>query len=184
MALAMPTVGTADAAKVERSRKNITAFLEHQAAWITKAEDALQKGFAIETIGICIPQIHAMLRRGLWLQSQNHSLTLDSKTWKDDYLFDLLLDSRHDMMEGVQDQQLYGAAQKFDVIDETTASRLHRLYEDSKVTLRSTFSMNKLEKSHPSLEQIAGNFLKESRTCLENLEKQFKEFDQKISSFI
>lgn len=171
-------------ARIERSRQAIEDFLRHQREWIRRAEDALRNGYFIETIGIAINQIHAILRRGLWLQSQIQSLEEHPRVWRDSYLFELLQEPTHDMMESAQDQQLYGAAQRFGVIDEDTGSRLHRLYEDAKITQRVIFSRNAHEKVHPAPRTIAEKILAMDKRCLDELEKRFKEFDAKISALL
>jgi hypothetical protein len=172
------------AAKVKRSRLAVERFLGHQTHWLERAVDAAQKGYHIETIGICVNQIHAMLRRGLWLQAQNASLVQSPQAWKDDYLFDLLLDSSHDMMESARDIELYNAAQRFGVIDAETGLGLTRLYRQSTLALRETFSYNQRQSRHPPVEAIAEEMLAYDRTCLENLRNGFAEFDRKIDGLL
>jgi hypothetical protein len=176
--------GVGASAKVAKSRKAVESFLRHQEQWLERAEKAGKEGYRFETIGICQNQIHAMLRRGLWLQAQNQALLQSPRAWKDDYLFDLLLDSSHEMMEGARDLELYSAAQRFEVIDAETAQSLSILYKQASFALREIFSYNQRQKRHPPIEDIAAQLLALDRTCLENLRTGFAEFDTKIDAML
>ena len=172
------------AERVASSRKAVESFLKHQEEWIAKAADAAKKGFPIETLGICQNQIHAMLRRGLWLHAQVQSLREHPKAWRDEYLFDLLLESEHELMEGARDPELYSAAQRFDVIDDETTQKLSRLYKFSSYALREIFSYNQRQKRHPPVESLADEWLEVDRTCLANLRACFTEYDERIEKLI
>lgn len=169
--------------KVQQSRAAIEAFLTHQRTWLHRAAAAEKDGYFLETIGICQHQMHALLRRGLWLRSQNHALE-QQQAWNDSYLFHLLLQSTHDMMESAKDQELYNAAMRFHVIKEEDARRLHALHEASALTLRELFAYTKNPKKRSTAKEIANEYLEENRRCLTDLEKEFAEFDRRIDGLI
>lgn len=168
-------------AKVAHSRRVVREFIEYQQKWLQHGKEAAGKGFPVETIGICLNQIHAILRKGLWLQAQNQSLEQHPDVWKDSYLFDLLQTSQHDLMENAPDRGLYNAAQRFKVIDQETATTLHMLYSRSAGTLRDVFSH---AGARPDLGSIAGEAMQATEACLQRLAAEFAEFDRRIDALL
>ncbi len=171
-----------DQAKIEHSRAAIGDFLEYQEEWLARAEAAHKAGYPIEVIGICLNQIHGLLRRGLWLKAQQQSLEQYPHLWRDEYLFDLLQEVNHDLMEQSKDGELYHAAQRFDVIDENTATRLHMLNNHCFALMRRTFT--KRHDVSDDLALLAGECLERDRICLEELKKDFAVFDTAITTLL
>src|SRR5437868_2352556 len=84
------------AIKVQRSKEAIASFLRKQHEWLEHAKTAFKEHYYLEALTVCKEQMHSLLRRGLWLEAQLHSLAERPAAWDDGYLFDLLLRSSHD----------------------------------------------------------------------------------------
>jgi hypothetical protein len=169
------------AAKMENSKRLMAEFIEYQLQWLQHAEQAFLQRYFLEVLSVCLPQIHSLLRRGLWLQSQNQSLRENPTMGNDTKLFELLLLPLHDGMENVPDEELYNAAKRFDVIHETIADDLQILYRESSRMMRRLFSAQNNDSALDAVKKLAREALDLDRQCLEELRQKFTLFERNIS---
>lgn len=176
----MPRIRTRSQAKqrqLRRSMRQLTQFLRNQKTWLRHAERALRKQSPVETIFLCLNQIHIVLRKSLWIQAQLQLLNAKQKIMSDRKLFETLTHPTEIMPKSVSDKELYAAAYKFDVIDEKTSKDLVRLNAAATNTLRVALEgkadMRKLKK-------IAKEYMKLNTICIQILELDIEEIEDNL----
>lgn len=168
--------------KADHSRTAIAEFLAAQQAWLARATNAAAAGYPIETIGICMYQVHAILRRGLWLHSQNQALVAKPELWNDAFLSDLLQRPLNDWMADAQDEEVYGAAEKFDLITSHLAAELRACKLEASRTMHGAIA--KRMASTKDIDAIARRLLIADATCQDAVIDAFHTFDERITSLI
>ncbi len=128
----------------------------------------------VEALYLSIAQLHAVLRKALWVQSQLTAFESSVDVTSDPDLQAMIQDSTDMMPEGVHDRQLYYAAEKFGVLKPDIGKQLAEVFERVKLTLRSLFSDSTTAAtvSYDDLREPAKEFLEQVETTIDDLQKQ------------
>jgi len=173
------TIGEAKA----RSIKDLRAFFALQAPLVERAEKALRDGYPIEASEIAQNQMHAVLRKALWMKSILEAANSVLGRGDDDYLLRLLTRPSDMMPLGVSGRELYGAAARFALIDETTATALNHLQEESATLLRQAFTTTdqNLLLLWQKLGKYAEEFVRIDALCIAMAERTLENFEEQMA---
>lgn len=166
---------------LHRTLSSLQTFIAWQKQWLAKIERSFQSGHDIETITLCMNQLHAVLRKGLWIMGQLHSLKAKKGLFNDEELLRLLANPAGMMPRGVDLRELYGAAERFGFLRPDKDEELSRMHEEVRVILRRMFHPQEKRDADRDLEllhRLAGEFLKAVQECVSQMEKRAQELEE------
>jgi len=169
------------ATQIQKSLSDLSAFVASQEARIGQARDALKKGYAAEAIMLSTHQIHAVLRRGLWVMGQLTAFKDVKQVLEDDQLFGLLA-NREVMPAGVGDKELYYAAEKFHFLDADEGKQLGKLLNQTDYILNEIYSRSQphAQEEYDKLKDIAETFVLKTEIAIARLAQHLQELQQKL----
>jgi hypothetical protein len=165
---------------LEHDLHDLQWFLSLQKKWLAKATYALSSGYYFESAGICMNQLHAVLRKALWLESLMMSIKSET-VMHDAHLWEAIIEERNTMPRGVPGRELYGAAAKQGFIDGDTRFALAKTHEDLLIELRQLFqSPSDERRSLARLKELVSEFLELNTKCVRSLERRVNDFRKMI----
>jgi hypothetical protein len=170
---------------IDRTMQELSAFLEVQNEWLQRVEEAYAKGYHVEATTLAKNQIHAVLRKSLWLHSVLSAAHLPTVEM-DAYIAQLLAKPEETLPCGVGQRELYGAAQRFDLLDIATTKTLNVLYERNAILLREAFANDgrSIEDIMEALGKIAAQFVRIDQECIERLKINIDTFVKTIRPLV
>lgn len=162
-----------------RTLEELTAFIELQEREYDRITKALTAGYVAEVCSLCTHQLHAILRRGLWVQSQITAMGKTLDVIEDPEVQRVLTDQKAGMPEGVPSKELFYAAEKFGFLAEGESMELRSLMDASKILLRDLFDKadNETEQRYASLGEVAQSLVRFTKKSLDQLKKDAEELE-------
>ncbi|MDB4978851.1 MAG: hypothetical protein JWM56_1037 [Candidatus Peribacteria bacterium] len=141
------------------------------------AQKAFEQGFFAESITLCVHQLHAILRHGLWMNAQLTMLADKSHVLNDEEIIRILGNSQDVMPDGVPSKELFFAAQRFGFLAESDGEILGSLLNGSKILLRELFDTPQKDANatYSALKPIAKALLEKTDICIHKLMQQKEE---------
>jgi|GEM_PF-5160067 len=159
------------AGKLQENVQDLQVFIHTQEDLNMRIHAALDQQYFVEAISLSTHQLHAILRRGLWVLSQLSIIQKSPEALQDKDLKRILGDSHSGMPEGVPSKELFFAAEKFGFLPDDAGTELGSLMDAAKMLQRDMFDKtdHKQDERYASLGEIAVTLSKRTGEYLDAL---------------
>ncbi len=159
--------------QVQESLVSITSFLDIQEPWMRHMTIAAFEGYEVEAIALAQQHICVVLRKALWLEAQLQLLSEEEEEndERTRYLFSLLMRPERLLPSTILNTELYGAAERYGLLDESMGQRLTCMEREFPILVGNLFLAKK--KPRETLREMAGNLLHLDRMCMKKLRERY-----------